>query len=500
MQAAKDVAFFLKKRAIIEEEYGKQMIKLAQSMTESYDKGHSKSNTYGTVWTQFLKVHETIGDQRVKFSGDIAEIADDVQIMCKDTEKSRKQVKELGIRHERNRLDAESSLEKSKQKYDMLSEDWERAILARNNNDSDHLPKKGGIFKSNKTPTQLKKQVDESCIKANQAQTTYKNQLITANAARQEYYQTQLPSDLITLKSVDDECCTAIRYQLARYAYMFEESITRDGLALDNDDGQGLRSLTEKIDYQTDIAELVEEFSGKANSAKKEDIPYKEYPMSTTALNVLKPNPVFGVDLTRLMLRDGQEVPAVVIKCAEAVEATGLKTVGLYRVSGTSTQIQRLKSALDRDCATVDLTTEENSTDVNNITSLLKLWFRELPDSLFPQSSYPHFMNAARIENDRMRVLGLHTIINDLPDAHYATLKYIMCHLDKVQQLQEFNKMTTANLSTIFSMTLMGGDQSNQSTASSQQENQRLADTHWHVKVVQTILENYRLIFEPDEE
>lgn len=69
-------------------------------------------STYGIVWTQFLKVHETIGDQRVKFASDIAEVADDVQIMCKDTEKSRKQVKEIGIRHERNRLDAESSLEK----------------------------------------------------------------------------------------------------------------------------------------------------------------------------------------------------------------------------------------------------------------------------------------------------------------------------------------------------------------------------------------------------
>lgn len=38
----------------------------------------------------------------------------------------------------------------------MLSEDWERAILARNNNDSDHLPKKGGLFKSNKTPAQVR--------------------------------------------------------------------------------------------------------------------------------------------------------------------------------------------------------------------------------------------------------------------------------------------------------------------------------------------------------
>ena len=66
--------------------------------------------------------------------------------------------------------------------------------------------------------------------------------------------------------------------------------------------------------------------------------------------------------------------------------------------------------------------------------------------------------------------------------------------------------MTTGNLSTIFGITLMGGEtSSNQSSISSQeqclqQEEQRLADTHWHVRVVKTILENYRLIFEPDEE
>lgn len=95
------------------------------------------------------------------------------------------------------------------------------------------------------------------------------------------------------------------------------------------------------------------------------------------------------------MERDKQEIPLVVVRCAEAVENAGLNTVGLYRISGTSTQIQRLKSSFDRNCATVDLSTDENSSDVNNITSVLKLWFRELPDPLFPQSSYQHFMNAA---------------------------------------------------------------------------------------------------------
>lgn len=45
----------------------------------------------------------------------------------------------------------------SKQKYDVQSEDWERAILARSSNDADHLPKKT-LFKSNKTPAQVIKE------------------------------------------------------------------------------------------------------------------------------------------------------------------------------------------------------------------------------------------------------------------------------------------------------------------------------------------------------
>ena len=65
-------------------------------------------------------------------------------------------------------------------------------------------------------------------------------------------------------------------------------------------------------------------------------------------MKILKPNPVFGVDLTTLMKRDGQEVSSVVIKCAEAIEASGLRTIGIYRLSGTSTQIQSLKSSFDR--------------------------------------------------------------------------------------------------------------------------------------------------------
>lgn len=35
------------------------------------------------------------------------------------------------------------------------------------------------------------------------------------------------------------------------------------------------------------------------------------------------------------------------------------------------------------------------------------------------------------IENDRLRHIRLHERVNDLPDPNYATLKYLMGHLDK---------------------------------------------------------------------
>lgn len=479
MHAAKDVALFLKKRAAMEEEYGKQMIKLSQSMAESFDKGYNNLRSYGTTWLSFLKVHEKIGEQRIKFSSDIMEVSDDMQITYKDTEKSRKQTKEIGLRHEKNKADSEIALEKSKMKYEQSSEDWEKAILNRNHNEADQTTRKTGLFK-NKTPAQLKKVVDDSCAKANLAQSTYKSQLSSTNAARHDYFQTQLPSDINTLHSLDNECCAAIKYQLARYAYIFEGALIKDGLALDNDEGNGLRSLTEKINHNKDTKELVQDFGKQSQAFNKEDIPYKEYVMSSTAMSVLKPNPVFGVPLITLMERDKREIPLIVTKCVEAIEKYGLDSVGIYRLSGTSTHIQQLKNDFDFNCEEVDLTTEDNRADINNVTGVLKLWFRELPDPVFPRSSYHHFMNAAKVENERMRVLGLHTIINDLPDAHYATLKYVMRHLDTVRQNQAQNKMNSINLATILGMSLMGGDEN-------------------HIKIVQTVLENYSLIFEPDE-
>lgn len=78
-------------------------------------------------------------------------------------------------------------------------------------------------------------------------------------------------------------------------------------------------------------------------------------------------------------------------------------------------------------------------------------------------------------------------------------IEYLNVHyITRVQANQRHNKMGVANLAIVFGPTLMGGDQGAATGVPS--DTSKLADMHWQVKVVETILENYRLIFEPDDE
>lgn len=139
----------------------------------------------------------------------------------------------------------------------------------------------------------------------------------------------------------------------------------------------------------------------------------------------------FGVDLGEQLQRDRTEIPKVVVKCAQAIEAYGIESMGIYRLSGTTSRVQALKAALDKDVDTVDLMGEDWSADINVISGALKLWFRELPEPLLTYGLYHPFIEAARYENDRLRHIRLHEQVNELPDPNYATLKYFMGHLDR---------------------------------------------------------------------
>lgn len=56
---------------------------------------------------------------------------------------------------------------------------------------------------------------------------------------------------------------------------------------------------------------------------------------------------------------------------------------------------ERLSFKTRLDIEVVNLDADEWSSDINNVTSVLKLWFRELPDPLFTQALHQGFIEAA---------------------------------------------------------------------------------------------------------
>ncbi|KAG0380204.1 hypothetical protein BGX24_009632 [Mortierella sp. AD032] len=542
LHSCKDLVSFLKKRSVMEAEYGTSLLKLSSGMRETYRQqqpegssfystghgsggggnsgtyigassngaasstpvvAHYKQGSYGDGWTHILEMHERMGNNRLEFSRDLQVVSEELSAIYKETDRSRKQFKEAGAKQERVVQEHEQNLDKAKQKYDTLTEEWERAILQKSADPS--APKKTvtkgmtmSIFRQPKSVKELNKQEEEARIKATAAHEQYKAQLAKTNDMRQFYFSNTLPSILKNLKDTIDESDLSLQYYLMRYGYMSEDYMMRDAVILNPINGTdlGLRDRVEMINKDTDLQMFIQAYSAKANTVTKAAAPYQEYLMSTQAQSIINPKPIFGCDLAEQLVRDETDLPEIVVKCTEAIERFGMDIKGIYRVSGITSATNRLRSAFDRDCAAVDLSSEENCGDVNSVASVLKTWFRELPDPLLTRQLYPEFIKAANIEDPALQLMNLHQVTNQLPDPNYATLKFLMCHLNKVQANQELNKMGASNLGLIFGPTLT----STSGGATGGDAVTDLADMGLQCRIIEALLNNYGAIFDTEDD
>jgi len=215
--------------------------------------------------------------------------------------------------------------------------------------------------------------------------------------------------------------------------------------------------------------------------------PYAQPPPANSG-NLPPVKPVFGLSLEQLFERDGSAVPMVVYQCIQAVDLFGLEVEGIYRLSGTSSHITRIKAMFDNDASKVDFRNPENFFhDVNSVAGLLKQFFRDLPDPLLTTEHYGGFIEAARNEDDIVRRDSLHAIINSLPDPNYATLRALTLHLNRIQESSASNRMNASNLAIVFGPTLMGAS-----------TGPNIQDAGWQVRVIDTILNNTYQIFDDD--
>ncbi|XP_043957951.1 rho GTPase-activating protein 21 isoform X3 [Gambusia affinis] len=152
-------------------------------------------------------------------------------------------------------------------------------------------------------------------------------------------------------------------------------------------------------------------------------------------------------------------VPLIVEMCCGVVESSGLEYMGIYRVPGNNAMVSSLQEHLNKG---LDINTaEERWQDLNVISSLLKSFFRKLPEPLFTDDKYNSFIDANRIEAADDRLKTMKKLIHDLPDYYYHTLKFLVSHLKMVADHSEKNKMEPRNLALVFGPTLVRTSEDN---------------------------------------
>jgi len=166
-------------------------------------------------------------------------------------------------------------------------------------------------------------------------------------------------------------------------------------------------------------------------------------PMSgDAALTRGSPARIFGTPLGDLPLIPGFGIPQILFDTTEAlINVPGmLDQEGLFRVGPCATDLAEVKAAYDKGQNVVI-----SSCDPHVITGILKMWLRELPDSLIPAKIAVKFAAAA---NDDPTVLK--DLLPILPTVNRRCLHKLMEVGVYVTQHSYRNKMTADNIARIF--------------------------------------------------
>ncbi|XP_027008251.1 rho GTPase-activating protein 15 isoform X1 [Tachysurus fulvidraco] len=208
------------------------------------------------------------------------------------------------------------------------------------------------------------------------------------------------------------------------------------------------RSLMFKLNYSaSDSADK----NGVKNRLKK--FISRRPSMKTLQEKGLIKDCVFGCHMLNLCQREGTTVPRFVQLCVKEVEKRGLEVDGIYRVSANLATVQKLRFLVDQE---EELNLGDSQwEDIHVITGALKLFFRELPEPLFPFRFFDMFVDAIKNKEQKQKVQALKKLVHQLPKPNHNTMKLLFHHLQRVLTKSQQNRMSSQGVSIVFGPTLM---------------------------------------------
>ncbi|XP_068926901.1 arf-GAP with Rho-GAP domain, ANK repeat and PH domain-containing protein 1 isoform X3 [Petaurus breviceps papuanus] len=188
-----------------------------------------------------------------------------------------------------------------------------------------------------------------------------------------------------------------------------------------------------------------------------------------------------GDTLSEQQLGDS-DIPVIVYRCIDYITQCGLTSEGIYRKCGQTSKTQRVLDNLRRDARSVRL--KEGEQHVDDVSSALKRFLRDLPDGLFTRTQRCAWLDTAAIENEEEKICRYQELLGLLPPVNRATVKALISHLYCVQCFSETNQMNTHNLAIVFGPTLFQTDGQDYKAG----------------RVVEDLIDHYVRVFSVDEE
>jgi len=92
---------------------------------------------------------------------------------------------------------------------------------------------------------------------------------------------------------------------------------------------------------------------------------------------------------------EGAKIPMIVQKCIQEVEMRGMDYEGIYRKSGGALQMRQIQDEFERG----DDVQLGPDLDICSVTSILKQYFRNLPNPLITYELYDRFVDTTSMWN-----------------------------------------------------------------------------------------------------
>ncbi|KAB0800109.1 hypothetical protein PPYR_07989 [Photinus pyralis] len=202
-------------------------------------------------------------------------------------------------------------------------------------------------------------------------------------------------------------------------------------------------------------------------------------------------------DILAASNEDEPAVPNILTECVRHLEANGLQTVGIFRVSPSKKRVRQLRE--DFDCGKES--TIGNDQCPHDVATLLKEFLRDLPDPLLCRDLYHAFVKTQRVRNRALQIEALQRLVQLLPISHSDTLCTLLTFLTNVARTAEprtdaageilgGNKMDSNNLATVFAPNILHCNKQG-----AKESTERPEDHIDVINVVRTLIDNNRALF-----